>query len=61
MFLKPRRQPVCVNPMPIETDEQIIANMERLKAMQVNNFRTSVAAAIDAMANRLERRNRNRS
>lgn len=45
---------------PIETDEQIIANIERLQKMQENNYSCNISWAIEAMAKRLERRNNNR-
>lgn len=43
-----------------ETDEQIITNMERLQKMQENNYSSYVSWALEAMAKRLERRNKNR-
>lgn len=43
----------------VETDEQIISNMERLNAMQDKGFNIHIRLAIEAMAKRLERRNRN--
>lgn len=42
-----------------ETDEQIIANMERLQKMQENGYSSYISWAIVAMAKRLERRNQN--
>lgn len=57
MFRKPSCENCLKRPSEIETDEQIIANMERLKSMLSGaGSKVAIERAIDSMARRLERR-----
>ena len=57
MFRKQSCETCLKRPSEIETDEQIIANMERLKSMlSGDGSKVAIERAIDSMARRLERR-----
>lgn len=57
MFRKQSCETCLKRQSEIETDEQIIANMERLKSMLSGaGSKVAIERAIDSMARRLERR-----